>query len=249
METAKTPLHSKIYIQELKITKLDRIRTIRILLPEAYFKNDEKRFPVMYLFDGQNLFDNNAAYFKPWDLQTQMDKLPLKDQIILVGIDNGGHHRNSEYLPKHYNRQKGEGEILADFIIHELKPKVDHHLRTLGDKENTMICGSSMGGLLAFYIFTNYNNVFGKAGILSPSFWAYPMIYSFKPTHYGKIYVSGSQTESRSMSKTLENTYHALKKAGYADAQIRIVVKSRGKHSELLWRSQFNTMLKWLLNN
>ncbi|MBC7884235.1 MAG: alpha/beta hydrolase [Saprospiraceae bacterium] len=240
---------SKLFTQDIFISQLQRNRTTRILLPEAYYKYPDKRFPVMYLMDGQNLFDASTAYFQPWNVQKAMDSLPLKDQIILVGIDNGGHYRGSEYLPHHHHPlyHHGEGDKFVDFIVSELKPKVDHHLRTLTDRENTFIAGSSLGGLISFYAATRWSHIFGKAGVMSPAFWVYPQVLNFKPGQFSKIYVMGSKTESRGMSKTLEKTYRALRDKGYPEDSYRVIIKDRGKHSEKMWGSQFSNMLKWLI--
>jgi alpha-glucosidase len=242
---------SKIYIQDVTISALNRIRTTRILLPEAYYKYSEKHFPVLYMLDGQNLFDPSTSYGKPWYIQKTMDDLPYKHQCIVVGIDNGGHYRGSEYLPHHHHKffYHGEGDIFLDFIIHELKPKVDEHLRTLKDRDNTLIAGSSMGGLLSFYAATRKSDIFGKAGVFSPAFWLYPSVLHLKPKSFSKIYLMGSKTESRGMAHTIEKTYWSLKEAGYTEDNIRVILKERGKHNEILWGRQFGPMLKWLLNN
>ncbi|MBK9737885.1 MAG: alpha/beta hydrolase [Saprospiraceae bacterium] len=249
MAKTKQANGSQIFIQDILISKLKRTRTTRILLPEAYYKFPERRFPVMYMLDGQNLFDPKTAYFRSWNLQKIMDGIPHKNQIILVGIDNGGHYRGSEYLPHHHHKlfHHGEGDIFIDFIINELKPKVDLHLRTLTDRGNTMIAGSSLGGLLSFYAATRYCHIFGKAGVLSPAFWVFPHIYHFTPKHFSKIYVLGSKTESGGMSKTLERTYHALKDAGYPENSFRVTIKDRGRHSEVMWGKEFKRMLTWLM--
>lgn len=239
---------SKIYVQDITITALKRNRTIRILLPEAYFRFPEKRFPVIYMLDGQNLFDQSTAFGRPWNIQKTMDDLPLKNQCIVVGIDNGGHHRGSEYLPHHHHKffHHGEGDIFLDFIKDELKPKVDSHIRSLTDSENTMIVGSSMGGLLSFYAATRQCDVFGKAGVFSPAFWLYPPVLHLKPKSFSKIYIMGSRNESRGMAHTLEKSYWALKEAGYPEEKIKVIIKDRGKHNEILWGRQFGHMVKWL---
>ncbi|MBK8348324.1 MAG: alpha/beta hydrolase [Saprospiraceae bacterium] len=239
---------SQLFIEEVYISVLKRKRTIRILLPKAYYKFPDKRLPVMYILDGQNLFDSSTSFGRPWYIRQVMDELPYKNQCIIVGIDHGEKWRGSEYLPHHHHKftHHGEGQHFLEFIIKELKPKIDHHLRTLPDRENTMICGSSMGGLLAFYAATRKGETFGKAGVFSPSFWLYPPVLSLHPALHTKMYIMGSRTESNAMSHTLQKAYHALKKAGYPDDKVRIVIKDKGKHNEILWGQQFGPMLKWL---
>ncbi|MBK8515874.1 MAG: alpha/beta hydrolase [Saprospiraceae bacterium] len=233
------------------MSSLKRNRTIRILLPGAYFRFPERRFPVLYMLDGQNIFDSSTSFATPWNLQVRMDKLPYKEHCIIVGIDNGGNLRGSEYLPPHHHKlfHHGEGNKFVDFIIKDLKPKVDDHIRTLPDHNNTIIAGSSMGGLLAFYAATRHGDIFGKAGILSPAFWLYPSVLHFKSKVFSKIYVIGSKTESKGMEKTLSKTYHSLHNSGYPEENIRIIIKDRGKHNEKFWGAQFKHMIKWLMAN
>ncbi len=250
MQTTDTnKVESRIYVQEINISTLNRKRTTRILLPAAYYRYPERSFPVLYMLDGQNLFDFKTSYARPWLLQKEMDKLPYKHQCIIVGIDNGGHFRGLEYLPPHQHKlfHHGEGDKFIEFITKELKPKVDQHLRTLSDRENTIIAGSSMGGLLSFFAATRYCETFGKAGVFSPAFWLYPAVLQIQMNIISKIYVMGSKTESKGMTKTLQNTYNVLKEAGYPDHKIRILLKDRGKHDELFWGRQFGPMLQWLL--
>ena len=248
---AKIKFSSKIFVQDIHITALNRNRSIRILLPSAYYRYPDKRFPVLYMLDGQNLFDSSTAFAAPWYLQTHIDRLPYKDQCIIVGIDNGGQYRGSEYLPHHHHKlfHHGEGDTFIEFISQELKPKIDHHLRTLPDRDNTIIAGSSMGGLLSFFAATRFEDIFGKAGVFSPAFWLYPSIFSIKPKNYSKIFVLGSKLESKGMEKTLIQTYHSLKEIGYPDDKLRVIVKSRGKHNEKFWGKEFAPMLQWLLHD
>jgi predicted alpha/beta superfamily hydrolase len=249
MANIGTENKSVIFEQDVYISTLKRERTTRILLPPAYYKYPSKRFPVLYMLDGQNLFSTKTAFGRPWHIQKTMDNLPLKFQCIVVGIDNGGTLRSSEYLPHHHHKHMhhGEGGVFLDFIAHELKPKVDQHLRTLTERDHTMIAGSSLGGLLSFYAATRKCDIFGKAGVFSPSFWLYPQIFHWNQRCLSKIYVSGSKTESRGMARSLEKTYHELKNAGFPDDKIRVVIKDRGKHNEVLWGQQFGPMLRWLM--
>jgi alpha-glucosidase len=205
----------------------------------------------MYMMDGQNLFDEETAFDQPWLVHGHMDRLAYKNQCIVVGIDNGGLFRGSEYLPNHHHKlfRHGEGDQFIQFIAKDLKPKVDQHLRTLPEREHTMIAGSSMGGLISFYAATRYAETFGKAGVFSPAFWLYPSILHLKPKVFSKIYVMASKTESKGMSKTIRKTYDALKNAGYPDEIIRVIIKDKGKHNEVFWGKQFGPMLEWLIND
>jgi pimeloyl-ACP methyl ester carboxylesterase len=239
---------SALITHHLKMPQLDRERTIRILFPKAYFKYPDRRFPVMYMQDGQNLFDHHTAFNRAWGLREVMDALPLNKQFIIVGIDNGHGHRAAEYVPKNIRKAAAEGEAYVDFVIQDLKPKVDLSYRTLSDRENTMICGSSLGGLISFYAVTRHSDIFGKAGIFSPSFWMVPEVLDIPPGPKSKIYIVGSATESKGMKFMLQQAYWALKRAGWPEDQVRVVIKDRGKHNECFWGRNFRQMALWLGN-
>ncbi|MBK7307364.1 MAG: alpha/beta hydrolase [Chitinophagaceae bacterium] len=161
------------------IPQLNRARRIWIYLPEGYEKN-KKKYPVMYMHDGQNIFDEYTAGFGEWGVDECLDSLinAGKQACIVVGIDNGPKRLN-EYNPFAFrNFGEAEGDRYLDFIVQTLKPFIDKKYRTLSSKENTIIAGSSMGGLLSYYAMIKQPQVFGKAGIFSPAFWTAPAINS-----------------------------------------------------------------------
>jgi predicted alpha/beta superfamily hydrolase len=231
------------------IPQLNRQRTIRVLLPRNYEKDHSRRFPVVYLKDGQNLFDPATATFRHWRLKEFMAKQPLKRQAILVGIDHGGIDRGHEYAPFQRGKYGGQGDAYLQFVEHTLKPFIDREYRTWPHREATGMVGSSLGGLISFYAAMQYSHVFGKVGALSPSLWFNPEVLGLAAKHTGlksQIYVSGSKTETRGMLPALEKTYRSLKNGGYADAQIRVVARDRGSHSEAFWAREFKPMYEWL---
>ncbi len=231
------------------IPQLNRQRAIRVLLPRNYWKDTSRRFPVIYLQDGQNLFDPSTAAFRHWKLKEFMARQPLKRQAILVGIDHGGMDRNHEYAPFQRGKSGGQGDAYLQFVEHTLKPFIDREYRTWPHREATCIVGASLGGLIALYAGIRYNHVFGKIGALSPSIWFNPQVLGLAEKSAGlksQIFVSGSKTETRSMHSTLEKTYWALKNGGHADLQIRVVARDRGRHSETFWAREFKPMYEWL---
>jgi len=133
------------------IPQLNRQRAIRVLLPRNYWKDTSRRFPVIYLQDGQNLFDPATSAFRHWKLKEFMERQPLKRQAILVGIDHGGVDRNHEYAPFRRGKSGGQGDAYLQFIEHTLKPFIDREYRTWTHREATGIVGASLGGLIAFY--------------------------------------------------------------------------------------------------
>ena len=154
-------------------------RNIQIYLPRNYTQNPAKRYPVLYLHDGQNVFQPGNPDFGCWDAEVSADdmiSLGLMRETILVAVDNTS-ERNREYIPP---TDAPDGTGTADrylgFVVNNVKPFVDTNYRTLPDRENTGVLGSSFGGVASLY-FGLATNVFGKIGPMSTSFWAIPNFY------------------------------------------------------------------------
>lgn len=218
-----------------------------MLLPRDYFKSD-RRYPVIYMQDGQNLFEAKTAAIRDWKIPKIMGQLALKRQAIIVGIDHTM-GRMEEYAPFRRGRTGGKGDAYLRFIIDTIKPFVDREYRTLPHRETTAIAGSSMGGLITLYAALRYSAVFGKAAVFSPSLWFNPNVLNLARAHSGvknQLYVAGSRTESRGMESGLQNLYWGLKNSGYSDDQIRVVIRGRGRHNETFWAREFKIMMEWL---
>ena len=158
----------------------ERTRKAYIYLPDCYNENPKQRFPVMYMFDGHNVFfDKDATYGKSWGLNEYLSKTQKPLMIVAVECNHVGDGRLREYSPFSYvnstlGRIPGKGKIYMDWLVKTLKPQIDAKYRTLPDREHTIVCGSSMGGLMALYGATVYNKVFQRAACLSPSVWVSP---------------------------------------------------------------------------
>ena len=138
------------------------------------------------MHDGQNLFDSSMSYSGEWSVDETLNKLYSEKnlKLIVVGIDNGESKRLDEYSPwKNKKYGGGEGEAYTKFIVETLKPYIDDNYKTLKDKNNTAIIGSSMGGLVSHYAGLKYPKVFGKIGVFSPAFWFAPEVTEFSKTH------------------------------------------------------------------
>lgn len=167
---------------DVTIPKLsgEKTRKAYIYLPASYEKDPEKRYPVMYMFDGHNVFfDEDATFGKSWGMNSFMKK--SKKELIIVGVEcnHEGNKRLIEYAPFTYENSehgkiKGKGNIYMNWLVKTLKPYIDENYRTLPDRMNTIIAGSSMGGLIALYAVCTYNHVFQRAACLSPSLWVSP---------------------------------------------------------------------------
>ncbi len=158
----------------------DAQRRVYLYLPESYRKNSEKRYPVMYMFDGHNVFfDEDATFGKSWGMKKYMDKSRKELIIVAVECNHEGNGRLVEYSPINYENSsmgkiRGKGGVYMNWLVKTLKPQIDREYRTLPDRKNTIIAGSSMGGLMAIYAAAVYNHVFQRAACLSPSLWVAP---------------------------------------------------------------------------
>ena len=166
---------------QVKIPELsgEKQRWAYIYLPEDW-KKSGKRYPVMYMFDGHNVFfDSDATYGKSWGMNRYMSMTRTPLIIVAVECNHKGNGRLQEYSPMDFEngtlgKIEGKGKIYMDWLVGTLKPEIDKKYRTLPQRENTIIAGSSMGGLMALYGATEYNHIFQRAACLSPSLWVNP---------------------------------------------------------------------------
>ena len=260
----KAPSTSKnvsILSEDFKIPQLDRKRRVWIYLPSDYETSNES-YPVVYMHDGQNIFDNNTSNYGEWNVDETLDKLYNEKnlKLIVVGIDNGGSKRLDEYSPwKNEKYGGGEGEAYMEFIVKTLKPFIDSNYKTLKNKRNTAIIGSSMGGLISHYAGLKYPSIFGKIGVFSPAFWFAPEVNEFTKK-YGnlkdtKMYflAGGKKGENAALSeinqtvKDMNSMVTVLKNQGFTAENIKSKVVPEGKHNEELWRTNFEETILWLL--
>ena len=241
-------------------------RPLHIYLPDDYVSSMD-RYPVMYFFDGHNLFfDSDATYGKSWGLKDFLDRWDRK--LILVGIECGheGDERLSEYLPyraaasSHFSRFYPMGSTTMDWIVNEVKPMIDRDYRTLPDREFTGIGGSSMGGIMALFAGVRYNHVFSKAACMSSAigFCVRPAMRDIRtcPIHpNSRFYLSWGTREAwglkdptkedRSSRSYQWNKRAAdlLKERG-ADAMLYCQVE--GHHCEADWEKQNPIFMDYL---
>lgn len=157
---------------------LGNAREVTVYLPAGYDEREENRYPVLYMQDGQNLFDAHRAYVpgNHWRLQEAAD-LAIGERrarpMIIVGVDHAGPARIDEYTPVKDPKHRGGGRAAdyARFLVEELKPAIDARFRTLPDAENTGVGGSSLGGLVSLYLALKCPDVFRRAAVMSPSVW------------------------------------------------------------------------------
>jgi predicted alpha/beta superfamily hydrolase len=232
------------------IPQLGRTRKIWLYLPEGYATN-KKKYPVLYMHDGQNVFDNFTAPYGEWGVDECLDSLIKngRQPCIVVGIENDSHRMN-EYNPcNHEEFGKGEGNEYIDFIATTLKPYIDKHYRTLSTKENTIIAGSSMGGLISYYVMLKYPDVFAKAGIFSPSFWAASEIDnltdSLSRRLNGKLFFYVGENEGKDMVADMMRIQEKVGKN--SSAMLYAVIDKEGKHNEATWQKWFPEFYNWIM--
>ena len=227
----------------------DTPRTAYIYLPESYEKDPDRRYPVMYMFDGHNVFfDEDATFGKSWGMNKYM--VESKKDLIIVAVEcnHEGNRRLVEYSPLNYENSslgkiRGKGNVYMNWMVKELKPFIDKNYRTLPDRCNTIIAGSSMGGLMAMYAVTTYNHVFQRAACLSPSLWVSSgkVLEMIARAHIRRdtcIYMDYGELEMfnhAANAEALISTTHLLmtKRVNLA---MRIV--PGGNHSEASWEKQ-----------
>ena len=240
-----------------EIPQLDRERRIWVYLPPDYSTSPDRYYPVMYMQDGQNLFDVLSAFAGEWEVDESLNTLFENgdDGIIIIGIDNGGINRINEYSPwENPNFGGGEGDEYVQFLVETLKPYVDANYRVLEGPENTGIMGSSMGGLISMYAAIKHQDVFGKAGIFSPSFWFSDEIFNFvnatgKTGGDMRIYLMGGETESATLVQELNQMRTTLTNVGFSDQEVNLVTHADGQHAEWYWGREFPAAYLWLFGD
>jgi predicted alpha/beta superfamily hydrolase len=148
-------------------------RDVDVYLPASYRAAGPRRYPVVYMQDGQNLSDPATAFAGTWDLEPTLERLAARGlEMIVVGVHHAGEERPVEYSPFPDRRLGGgEGESYLAFLVDTLKPRIDRMFRTRTHCDETAILGSSMGALISLYAFFRHPSVFGRAGVMSPSVW------------------------------------------------------------------------------
>jgi len=237
-------------IKDFASPQLDNKRALRIYLPPSYAENPAKRYPVLYMHDGQNLFDaRTAAFGVEWRVDETVNRLVaagVLDEVIVVGIDNTP-ERIAEYTPC-CDPKYGGGRIDAysRFVTETVKPYVDRSYRTLPGKDDTAIMGSSLGGLASVYIAQRQPNVFGKAGAMSGSFWWNGRAPAGKPLERVPVrFYLDAGSRDDGLDDTLKMRDAMLAKGYREDADLLFHTAQGGKHNEASWAARVDKPLTW----
>lgn len=229
--------------------QLNAKKKIWVYLPLNYSRTT-KKYPVIYMQDAQNLFDAATAYSGEWRIDESLNASYA--EVIVVGIEHGEEKRIEELAPfQHSQYGTGRGDLYLDFIIETLKPHIDVVYRTLNTKENTVIMGSSLGGLLSFYAAIKYPTIFGKAGIFSPSFWfsdeIFKMVQQLNAAPEVKFYFATGGQEEEATIRNQEKMIALLKEKGLPDNRLYSAIVKGKEHNELFWSEVFPQAYKWLV--
>jgi len=234
------------------IPQLNRTRRVWIYLPPGY-RHSQKKYPVLYMHDGQNVFDDLTSFAGEWGVDEILDSISSrKKEMIVVAIDHGGQKRINEYCPYDMEKfGKGEGGQYVDFLVKTLKPFIDKNYRTEKGRENTFVAGSSMGGLISMYALLKYPKVFGGAGVFSPAFWVGPKIFDDIKTKgklvNSRIYFYCGGQEGESMEPDMTRAFEEMRKV--SKSKMECVVRPDGKHTEWVWREEFPLFYLWIVNS
>jgi predicted alpha/beta superfamily hydrolase len=252
LQNSTAAANVRIVSNNFLMPQFNRTRRIWIYLPPQY-ADTTKRFPVMYMHDGQNVFDKATSFSGEWEVDETLNKLANTGDkgCIVVGIDNGGADRMGELTPwKNARYGGGDGRKYAKFMVETLKPYIDAHFRTKADRLNTAVGGSSLGGLESMFVAAEYQNVFSKALIFSPSFWFNDSCFThvrLREKQFAmRYYFMAGTTEDVDMVAQIQQMVSILRGIGYTDDAFKIVTKTDGQHSEWFWAREFGDGYKWL---
>lgn len=237
----------------------DETRRVYVYLPASCRRDPERRYPVLYMFDGHNVFfDSDATYGKSWGMKKYMER--TRTEVIIAAVEcnhSPDHGRLREYSPydfhdRHLGDIEGLGDITMNWMIHTFKPMIDEKFPTIPDRAHTWIAGSSMGGLMSLYALLQYNKFYSRAAALSPSIWVNPagiraLIDTAKLDPDTMIYLDYGSQELGKRSRM-------VKDFGQITARLmgrKIGVESRiipgGDHSEASWERQIPFFMNFLL--
>jgi predicted alpha/beta superfamily hydrolase len=244
------------YSQPMAMPGLGRERRIQVYLPPGY-ASSHKRYPVLYMHDGQNLFDDRTSYVGEWGVDEAMDALAKQEglEAIVVGVEHGGEQRMTELKPwAHEKYGPGEADQYLRFVVEVVKPWVDAHYRTRGDRAHTGIMGSSLGGLTSWYAAFKYPRVFGRTGVFSPSYWIAPQAFALerastlpRDTRMYQL-VGGREGDPKAGDRTVADADRMAAQLRHDQPTLRLrtVLRPEGEHNERFWRAEFPAAVRYL---
>jgi isoamylase len=229
-------------------------RPLFVLLPESYEADVGRRYPVLYMHDGQNLFSDDIAFGREWQVDEAMHRLQaLGLQAIIVGIPNAGEARMAEYSPfVDASGRGGRGDDYMKFVVEEVIPLVDSRYRSLPTRAGRGMLGSSLGGLISLYGFFRHPETFGFVGAMSPALWfadraLLEMIDQY-PFVNGRLYLAIGTEEGPQHVIHVRALHQLLLAKGYRQGgSLFYVEEDDAAHDESAWARRLRTALYFLL--
>ncbi len=237
---------------------LERPRDVIVYLPPEYEQHSANRFPVLYMQDGQNLFDGATSFIpgQEWQVDETAEYLIRSAEIeplLIVGIYNTGEHRIDEYTPTHDAFLRGgKSHLYARLLVEELKPMIDAHYRTRTAPEDTGLGGSSLGGLVTLAVGLTHPHVFGKLAVHSPSVWwdkrvILETLRDLRERPSQRIWLDVGTNEGVRAQRDVRRLRDALRKKRWKLGQDLAYLEAEGAgHNEAAWAGRVAAMLKWL---
>jgi len=244
--------------QQFQSAILEDSHDFVVYLPPTYAVEQERLFPVLFMQDGQNLFDPETSFMKGnyWCLGETADELMLRGEIeplVMVGIYNTGEHRVDEYTPVEDRRLGGgNADAYGRMLVEELLPFIAESYRVSATGANCGVGGSSLGGLVSMYLGLRYPEIFGKLAIMSPSVWwhnrAILRTVRQLPGNTGqRIWLDIGTNESRRALPDVRLLKEALQQKGWREGENLGYMEAEGAdHSEGAWAQRVAPMLKFL---
>ncbi len=229
-----------------------------VYLPPEYDEQPERHFPVLYMHDGQNLFDPRTSYVpgRTWQVRETADSMILSQDVeplIIVGIHNAGERRLAEYThARDWKLGGGEANSYGKLLTRELKPFIDSEYRTLVDAANTGMGGSSLGGLVTLYLGLRHADYFGKLAVMSPSvWWNHMSIVGFVNEYEGppwpRVWLDVGDAEGKRTMNNVDLLYARMLSVGWkAEESIHYERVFGGTHDEAAWALRMGPMLQFL---
>jgi predicted alpha/beta superfamily hydrolase len=238
---------------------LPTTRDVLVYLPPGYEREAARRYPVLYLHDGQNLFDGATSYIRGqyWRVGQTADAL-IREQsiepVIVVGIYNTGRERVEEYTPSADPRLKvgGKADLYGRLIVEELKPFIDSHYRTRAGACDTGLGGSSLGGLVTAYLGLRHPGVFGKLAVVSPSVWwdgrrILRVVKSLKSRTDARIWLDmGTEEGPRALRDARLLRDVLVAKGWHLERDLHYLEAKGGRHTESAWAQRVEPILRFL---
>jgi predicted alpha/beta superfamily hydrolase len=236
---------------------LESEHDVIVYLPPGYDEELDRRYPVLYMQDGQNLFDEATSFSGEWRLDEaaeQMIGAGLVAPLIIVGIYNAGAYRIDEYTPTRDSAKRagGNADKYGRMLVEELKPFIDAEYRTLADARNTGIGGSSLGGLVSLYLALKYSGIFWKVAVLSPSVWWDNrfIVRRVRALHTApplRVWLSTGTAEGEGVVAGARRVRDALVAKGWTEGESLHYQEIEGaRHSESAWAEIAPAMLHFL---